>query len=172
MQDDRSEELHISKLEIALVVGVIGCMLFATWEVSRLLADDWLRGWMQGDPWLRRRVVLYGVAFTMSIASLLTTTAFAGRLGRFGRTVSRAFLWYGTLLLLSTIATFVFDCLPEVAAGFGGAGMFMAAIYVLQQPLFCPGEVHRSLLPRLWPACAEHHVKAGSRALIHTSLEG
>ena len=25
MQDDRSEELHISKLEIALVVGVIGC---------------------------------------------------------------------------------------------------------------------------------------------------
>jgi len=55
-------------------------------------------------------------AFTMSIASVITTTSFTMKLGRFGNTINRAFLWYGTLLLISTIAIFVFDCLPEVFA--------------------------------------------------------
>jgi len=131
-----SDDIRITKIEVILTIGVIGCALFATWELGHLMADDWLRSWINQDRFTNRRIILYGIAFLMSIASLVTTTALIPKLGRFGNTINRAFLWYGTLLLISTIAIFVFDCLPEVFAGFIGAGIFIAAIYILQRRFF------------------------------------
>ena len=56
----------------------------------------------------------------MLICTGLITTKFAFKFGRFGQTINRAFLWYGIAYyyIISTIAIFVFDCLPEVFAGF------------------------------------------------------
>ena len=131
-----SDDIRITKLEVILTIGVIGCALFATWELAHLMADEWLKGWVDQNEFTNKRIIYYGIAFLMSIASLVTTTTLVTRLGRFGHTINRAFLWYGTLLLISTIAIFVFDCLPEVFAGFIGAGVFIAAIYILQRRFF------------------------------------
>jgi hypothetical protein len=142
------DESHISKLEAALIVGVIGCLLLATWELGHLAADEWLRDWVQKNDFTNRRIILYGIAFSMAFLSLALTTAFTPRSGRFGYAVSRAFLWYGVLLLISTIAIFVFDCLPEVFAGFVGAGVFIGAIYFLQRRFFSPQRVAMSRLSK------------------------
>ncbi|UCD57102.1 MAG: zinc ribbon domain-containing protein [Candidatus Hydrogenedentota bacterium] len=142
------EEVQLSKLESIFVVGIIGCMLFATWELGHLMADKWFRAWVEQDPFVNRRIILYGIAFFMSIASVLVTTRFAFRFGRFGKTINRAFLWYGTLLLISTIAIFVFDCLPEVFAGFIGAGVFICAIYVLQKRYFTKERIIKNRLEK------------------------
>ncbi len=142
------DETHISKLEAALIVGVIGCLLLATWELGHLAADEWLRDWVQQNAFTNRRIILYGIASSMSFASLALTTAFTLGSGRFGYTVSRAFLWYGVLLLISTIAVFVFDCLPEVFAGFVGAGVFIGALYFLQRKFFSPQRVMMSRLSK------------------------
>ena len=32
-----NDEVQISKLEVVLMVGIIGCMLFATWELAHLM---------------------------------------------------------------------------------------------------------------------------------------
>ena len=138
IQDD---DLQISKLELILMIGIIGCMLFATWELGHLMADEWFIAWVSQNKFVNRRIILYGIAFTMSIASVITTTSFTTKFGRFGNTINRAFLWYGTLLLISTIAIFVFDCLPEVFAGFIGAGVFTVAIYILQKKYFTKDRV-------------------------------
>jgi predicted RNA-binding Zn-ribbon protein involved in translation (DUF1610 family) len=131
-----SDEVQLTKLESIFAVGIIGCMLFATWELAHLIADEWLREWVKADAFTRRRIIYYGISFTMAISSVVITTRFAFSLSRFGKTINRAFLWYGTLLLISTIAIFVFDCLPEVFAGFIGAGVFVFAIYILQKKYF------------------------------------
>lgn len=138
-----SDDLQISKVEVILVVGIIGCMLFATWELGHLMADEWLTEWVGRDRFTNRRIILYGIAFIMSAASLATTIILTPKLGRFGNTVNRAFLWYGTLLLISTISVFVFDCLPEVFAGFIGAIVFIVSIYVLQRRFFTKERVAR-----------------------------
>ena len=145
---EESGEVQLTKLESIFVVGIIGCMLFATWELGHLIADEWLRFWVEQNEFANRRIVHYGIAFLMSISSVLATTKFAFRFGRFGQTVNRAFLWYGTLLLISTIATFVFDCLPEVFAGFIGAGVFILAIYVLQKRYFTKERVIKNRLEK------------------------
>lgn len=129
-------ELQLSKIESIFMVGIIGCLLLATWELCHLLADVYLRSWVLQDKFTNKRIIYYGVAALMSGTSIFTTTKFALSSSRFSRTVSRAFLWYGTLLLISTIAIFVFDCLPEVFAGFGGAIIFIIAIYFLQKKFF------------------------------------
>jgi len=143
-----SDEVQLSKLESIFVVGIIGCMLFATWELAHLIADDWLRDWVRADAFTRRRIIYYGIAFIMAVSSVLITTRFAFSLGRFGKTINRAFLWYGTLLLISTIAYFVFDCLPEVFAGFIGAGVFIIAIYILQKKYFTKERVIKNRLEK------------------------
>lgn len=150
-----SDDIQITKLEMVLVVGIIGCLLFATWELGNLLVKHYLRGWVMEDEFTNKRIILYGIAFSMSISSVVVTSVFSFRFGRFGNTVVRAFLWYGTLLLISTIAIFVFDCLPEVFAGFIGAGVFIAAIYILQKRYFTAGRVARTRLNRgQCPHCA------------------
>ncbi|MFQ5965891.1 MAG: zinc ribbon domain-containing protein [Candidatus Scalinduaceae bacterium] len=131
-----SDDIQISKLELVLIIGIIGCMLFATWELGHLMTDEWFRDWVNQNRFTNGRIILYGIAFFMSISSLVTTTTLTPKFGRFGNTVNRAFLWYGTLLVISTIAIFVFDCLPEVFAGFIGAGVFIASIYILQRKFF------------------------------------
>lgn len=130
------EEVQLTKIESVFVFGIIGCMLFATWELGHLMADEWFHNWVEGDSFVRRRLILYGIAFLMSIASVLFTIKYADNSRRFVQTINRAFLWYGTLLLISTIAIFVFDCLPEVFAGFIGAGVFIGAIYIIQKKYF------------------------------------
>ena len=35
------DDVLISKLEVILMIGIIGCMLFATWELGHLMADEW-----------------------------------------------------------------------------------------------------------------------------------
>jgi uncharacterized membrane protein SirB2 len=98
---------------------------------------------------------MYGICSVVSTASVLVTTRYAFSFGRFGKTASRAFLWYGTILLISTIAIFVFDCLPEVAAGFIGATLFLSAIYFLQKRYFTRERVHKSRMEKnLCFACA------------------
>jgi MFS family permease len=133
---ESNDDVQISKIEVVFVVGIIGCMLFATWELGHLMADKWFKDWVNQDPFTNKRIILYGIAFLMSITSVVITTWFSPKFARFGATVSRAFLWYGTLLLISTIAIFVFDCLPEVFAGFIGAVVFIVAIYILQRRFF------------------------------------
>ena len=134
--NESSDDVQVSKIEIVFVVGIIGCMLFATWELGHLMTDEWFKDWVKQNPFTNKRIILYGIAFSMAIISIVVTTWFFPKFGRFGATVNRAFLWYGTLLLISTIAIFVFDCLPEVFAGFIGAAFFIAAIYILQKRFF------------------------------------
>ena len=45
-------------------------------------------------------------------------------------------LWYGALLLISASGMGAIEYLPEVAAGLFGAGVLIAAVYVLQQRYF------------------------------------
>lgn len=145
---EASEEVQISKIELVFIIGIIGCMLFATWELGHLMADEWLRDWVNQDRFTNERIIRYGIAFLMASPAVIVTAWFSPKLGRFGATVSRAFLWYGTLLLISTIAIFVFDCLPEVFAGFIGAAIFITAIYVLQKRFFTRERVARIRLSR------------------------
>jgi hypothetical protein len=133
---ETSDEIQISKLEFIFCVGIVGCMLFATWELGHLMVDTWFKNWVHQNDFTNRRIILYGIAFLMSIPSIIITSYFSPQFGRFGTTVNRSFLWYGTLLLISTIAIFIFDCLPEVCAGFIGAGIFIVAIYILQKRFF------------------------------------
>lgn len=147
MHDD-SDEVQLTKLETIFVVGIIGCMLFATWELAHLIADEWLVEWVKVNKFIRRRVIYYGIAFVMAIVPILVASRFAFSFGRFGKTVNRAFLWYGTLLLISSIAIFVFDCLPEVFAGVIGAGVFIAAIYIVQRKYFTKERVIKSRLEK------------------------
>lgn len=143
-----SDEVQVSKIEFVFIVGIIGCMLFATWEIGHLMADKWFGEWVNQNRFTNERIIRYGIAFVMAIASVIVMTLFTPKFGRFGNTVNRAFLWYGTLLLISTIAIFVFDCLPEVFAGFIGAGIFIVAIYILQKRFFTQERVIRFRLNR------------------------
>jgi len=143
-----TDDIQITKLEFVLMIGIIGCSLFATWELGHLMVDGWFRDWVAQDRFINERIIRYGIAFFMSIVSLITTATLTPRFGRFGNTVNRAFLWYGTILLISTIAIFVFDCLPEVFAGFMGAGIFVAAIYILQRRFFTRERVIRIRLSK------------------------
>jgi len=144
----QSDEVQLTKIESIFIVGIIGCMLFATWELAHLMADEWLRDWVRKDPFINRRIIYYGIAFLFSVPAVLVTTRFAFRFGRFGRTINRAFLWFGSLLLISTIAVFVFDCLPEVFAGYLGAGIFIAGILVLQRKYFTKERVLKNRLEK------------------------
>ncbi len=141
-----NDDVQVSKIEVVLVFGIIGCMLFATWELGHLMVDEWFVDWVQQNSFVNRRIILYGIAFLMAIVSVIATISITPNSGRFASTVSRAFLWYGTLLLTSTIAIFVFDCLPEVFAGFTGAGVFVAAIYIVQKRFFTEERVFRTRL--------------------------
>lgn len=145
---EEKTEIQLTKLESIFVVGIIGCMLFATWELGHLLTDEWLNTWVMKNEFVNRRIILYSIAFFMSISSIFITSKFAFEFRRFGQTVNRAFLWYGTLLLISTIAIFVFDCLPEVFAGFIGAGVFIFAIYVLQKKYFTKERIIKNRLEK------------------------
>ncbi len=147
IQED-PDEVQLTKLETIFVVGIIGCMLFATWELAHLIVDEWFRDWVKVDVFTRQRIIYYGIAFTMAISSVIVTTRFAFTFGQFGKTINRAFLWYGTLLLISTIAIFVFDCLPEVIAGFIGAGVFIFAIYFLQKKYFTKERIIKDRLEK------------------------
>lgn len=146
MYESDSEEIQLTKLERVFMVGIIGCMLFATWELAHLIVDEWLRSWVKTNSFVNRRIIYYGIAFFMSITSVLITTKLAFKFGRFGKTIARAFLWYGTLLLISTIAIFVFDCLPEVFAGYIGAGVFVYAIYLLHKQYLTKERIMKSRL--------------------------
>jgi predicted RNA-binding Zn-ribbon protein involved in translation (DUF1610 family) len=139
-----NEDTQISKIEIVLIVGIIGCMLFATWELGHLMADEWFYAWVRQTEFTNRRIILYGIAFLMAIISVTTTISLTPKVNRFGHTVIRAFLWYGTILLISTIGIFVFDCLPEVFAGFIGAGVFIVTIYFLHKRFFTKERIIRT----------------------------
>lgn len=153
--NESTDEIQLTKLESILVLGIVGCLLFATWEVMHLCVDEWFAEWMKVDPFVRRRMVMYGICGLVSATAVLVSTRYAFSFGRFGKTASRAFLWYGTILLISTIAIFVFDCLPEVAAGFIGAAVLLAAIYFLQIRYFTRERVLKNRITKnLCFACA------------------
>jgi hypothetical protein len=146
-------EVQWTKLEVALTVGIVGCLLFATWQLGDLLARDWLDGWV-GDSALREDLIYYGVAFTAAIGALVGATRSASSTGRFGRTVVRSMLWYGALLLISASGMGAIEYLPEVAAGLFGAGVLIAAVYVLQQRYFTQERIlHRRLRNDSCPEC-------------------
>ena len=148
------EQMQVSKIEVVFIFGIIGCMLLATWELAHLMADEWFREWVRQDSFTNKRIIYYGIAFVMAITSVIITTVFSLRFGRFGNTINRAFLWHGTLLLISTIAIFVFDCLPEVFAGFIGAGIFVFAIYILQKKFYTRERVAKIRLSKgKCPSC-------------------
>lgn len=146
-------EVQWTKLEVAFTVGIVGCLLFATWQLGDLLARDWLDGWV-GDSALREDLIYYGVAFTAAIGALVGATRSASSTGRFGRTVVRSMLWYGALLLISASGMGAIEYLPEVAAGLFGAGVLIAAVYVLQQRYFTQERIlHRRLRNDSCPEC-------------------
>jgi hypothetical protein len=138
-------EVQWTKLEVAFTVGIVGCLLFATWQLGDLLARNWLDGWV-GDSALREDLIYYGVAFTAAIGALVGATRSASSAGRFGRTVVRSMLWYGALLLISASGMGAIEYLPEVAAGLFGAGVLIAAVYVLQQRYFTQERILRRRL--------------------------
>jgi predicted RNA-binding Zn-ribbon protein involved in translation (DUF1610 family) len=140
--------MQLSAIETILVVGVIACLLLATWEVAHLAVDEWFRDWVQANVFVRKRIIYYGIAFSMSLPTVAVTSVYAFEFGRFGKTINRALLWYGTLLLIGTITVFVFDRLPEVVAGFLGAGVFALAIYVVQTRYFTEARTIRSRLEK------------------------
>jgi predicted RNA-binding Zn-ribbon protein involved in translation (DUF1610 family) len=145
---DAPDEMQLSAIETILVVGVIACLLLATWEVAHLAVDEWLRDWVGVNPFLRKRIIYYGIAFSMSVSTVAVTSVYAFEFGRFGKTINRALLWYGTLLLISTITVFVFDCVPEVVAGFLGAAVFALAIYAVQTRYFTAERTIRTRLEK------------------------
>ena len=130
------DEIQITKLEIALIVGIVGCLLLATWELGNLMVTDWLKDWVMKNEFTNKRIILYGIAFSFSILALWVTVKTVNRDTRFIYAINRSLLWYGSLLLISTICIFVFDCLPEVAAGIIGAVIFATAIYYIQKNYF------------------------------------
>ena len=144
----KEEDVQLTKFEKILAFGVIGCLLFATWELGHLLVDEWLYEWVIRNSFVRKRIILYGIAFIMSLSSVYFAIRYSTSSKRFIQTVSRAFLWYGTILLISTIAIFVFDCLPEVFAGFIGAAVFILAIYLIQKKYFTEERNIRKSLER------------------------
>jgi hypothetical protein len=146
--DESPDEIHLTKLERVLAFGIVGCLLLATWELSHLLADTWFPGWVAQNSFVRRRVIYYGVAFAVAIPVVLVTATTAFAVGRFAATLLRALLWYGVILLITAIAVFVFDCLPEVVAGVSGAIVFAAAIYIVQRKFFTKERIARIRLQR------------------------
>lgn len=146
--NESSEEIHLTKLERVLALGVVGCLLLATWELCHLLADTWFPGWVAQNAFVHRRIIYYGVAFAVAIPVLLVTATTAFAVGRFATTLIRALLWYGVILLLTAIGVFVFDCLPEVVAGVTGAIIFVAAIYLVQRKFFTRERIARIRLQR------------------------
>mgnify|MGYP002760293042 FL=1 len=139
------DALQWTRLEVAFTAGIVGCLLFATWQLGDLLARDWLAGWV-GESELREDLVYYGVAFTAALAALGGTTRSLAHAGRFRRTVGRSLLWYGALLLISASGMGAIEYLPEVAAGLFGAGVLIAAVYVLQQRYFTRERIRRRRL--------------------------
>src|ERR1700731_2914110 len=146
--NDSSDEIHLTKLERALALGIVGCLLLATWELCHLLADTWFHGWVAQNYFIRRRVIYYGIAFAVAIPVVLVTATTAFAVGRFAATLVRALLWYGVILLITAIAVFVFDCLPEVVAGVTGAIVFAMAIYLVQRKFFTKERIARIRLQR------------------------
>ncbi len=139
------DEVQWTRLEVAFTVGIVGCLLFATWQLGDLLARDWIAGWV-GDSELREDIVYYGVAFTAALIALGGATRSLFDAGRFRRTVGRSLLWYGALLLISASGMGAIEYLPEVAAGLFGAGVLIAAVYVLQQRYFTRERIRRRRL--------------------------
>ena len=131
-----NNNFSISKLELALIVGIIGCLLLATWEFMNLASTEWFVDWVRKDKFTNRRIIHYGTGFVFSSAAILVAIRTINKESRFIYALNRALLWYGSLLLISTIAIFVFDCLPEIFAGIIGAGVFAYTIYFLQKKFF------------------------------------
>lgn len=131
-----NDEGHLNTLEKICSVGIIGCLLFSTWELNHLMADAWFAKWVALNPFVNRRVILYGVAGLIAVISIFSTIRSSSTKNSFIRTLNVVFLWFGTILLISTIAFFVFDCLPEVFAGVIGSILFIVCIYVLQKKFY------------------------------------
>jgi hypothetical protein len=140
-----NDELQLTKLETAFIVGIVGCLLFATWQLGDLLVNELLAGWV-GESALREDLIYYGVAFAAALAALIGTTRSAFQVGRFGNTINRALLWYGALLLITASGMGAIEYLPEVAAGLVGAGLLIGAVYVLQQRYFTQERILRRRL--------------------------
>ena len=146
--NDSSDEIHLTKLEKVFALGIVGCLLLATWELCHLLADTWFPTWVAENKFVHSRIIYYGVAFGVAIPVVIIAARMAFLVGRFATTIIRALLWYGVILLLTAIAVFVFDCLPEVVAGISGAIVFAAAIYFVQRKFFTRERIARLRLQR------------------------
>ncbi len=146
--NDSSDEIHLTKLEQVLALGIVGCLLLATWELCHLLNDTWFPTWVAQNEFVHKRIIYYGVAFVVAIPVLLVSARTAFAVGRFATTIIRALLWYGVILLLTAIAVFVFDCLPEVVAGISGAVVCAVAIYFVQRKFFTRERIARLRLQR------------------------
>ncbi|MFQ5906464.1 MAG: hypothetical protein ACE5JA_07820 [bacterium] len=130
---EEGAEFRLMYPEVVFALGIIGCMLFAIWQLAHLIADNWPVFWVAQNGSVIRRVVLYGFALFMSVASLLITTRLGFRFGRFGETIKRSFLWYGIVMLVATVGVFVFDSLPGLFAYIVGACLFIVGIYIFQK---------------------------------------
>ena len=146
--NESSDEVHLTKLERVLALGIVGCLLLATWELCHLLTDTWFPTWVAENEFVHKRIIYYGVAFGVAIPVVIIAARMAFAVGRFATTIIRALLWYGVILLLTAIAVFVFDCLPEVVAGISGAIVFATAIYFVQRKFFTRERIARLRLQR------------------------
>lgn len=156
METDFNDEGHLNALERICSFGIIGCLLFSTWELNHLMADEWFANWVKTNEFVYRRLILYGTAALIAAASLFWAVRNSLTKNRFLKTLNVSFLWFGTILLISTIAFFVFDCLPEVFAGIIGALVFIFCIFVIQRKFYTPDRVAKTRLRKsLCRSCGE-----------------
>lgn len=156
MESDVNEEGHLNALERICSFGIIGCLLFSTWELNHLMADEWFADWVRQNEFVYRRLILYGTAGLIAASSLFWAVRNSLAKNRFLKTLNISFLWFGTILLISTIAFFVFDCLPEVFAGVIGAAVFIFCIFVIQRKFYTSDRVATSRVRKgLCRSCGE-----------------
>jgi len=142
------EEVHLTELESIFMLGIIGCMLFATWEMAQLLISGVFEEWVLQDEDTRKRIILYATSFSMSITAIAVSLKFVFSFRRFGQVINRSFMSYGAVLLIITIAIFIFDYMPKVFSGFAGAAVFTGAIFIVQRKYFTRERIIKSRLEK------------------------
>lgn len=126
-------EGQLNRLIFAFTFGIVGCLLLATCELITLMTEDWFSGWVNENSFTNERIIRYGLAFFVALTAIFLAVYYTPKATRFSHAINRAVLWYGVILLLGAIISFLFDCLPEVIAGIVGAGIFIGSIYLMQQ---------------------------------------
>lgn len=135
-------EVQLTTLEKLFVIGIIACLFFGTWRLCDLISEGG-----DGSNWFDDEEFIWcGIALFISISTIYCSIITRKFKGRFSQTVNKAFLWYGSLLLLITVLRIAFELFPIEVGGFVGAIMLIFAIYILQKKYFTKERITRKRL--------------------------